>query len=74
MPKLSSNVDKKSLETEVLIAIHRHTGDKWQLKTLFLSIFDLCSSIVDSVFDCCLPDLLLLIDLFSKTHTVRAHR
>ena len=28
------------------------TGDKWQLKTLFLSIFDRRSSIIDNVFDC----------------------
>ena len=39
-PILSRNVDQKSLETEFLIAICRHTGDKWQSKTLFLSIFD----------------------------------
>ena len=32
------NVDKKSLETVFWIAICR--GDKWQLKTLFLAIFD----------------------------------
>ena len=44
-----------SLETEFLIAICRHTGDKWQSKTLFLSIFDPHSSIVDSIFNCCLP-------------------
>ena len=35
----STNVDKKSLETEFLLAICRHSGDKWQSKTLFLSIF-----------------------------------
>ena len=55
MPILSRYVDQKSLETEFLIAICRHTGDKWQSKTLFLSIFDLPSSIVDSIFDCHLP-------------------
>ena len=49
MPILSRNVDQKTLETEFSIAICRHTGDKWQSKTLFLSIFDPCSSIVDSV-------------------------
>ena len=49
-PILSRNVDKKSLETEFLIAICRHTDDKWQSKTLFLSIFYLRSSIVDSFF------------------------
>ena len=62
MPKLSRNVDKKdkkSLVTKFLFAICRHTGDKWQSKTLFLSIFDQCSSIVDSVFDCCLPGVIL---------------
>ena len=31
------------------------TGDKWQSKTLFLSIFDSCSLIVLRVFDCCIP-------------------
>ena len=49
------NVDKKSLKTEFSIAICRHTGDKWQSKTLFISIFDRRSSIVDCVFDCRLP-------------------
>ena len=53
--KLSRNVYKKSIETVFLIAICRPTGDKWQLKTLFLSIFDPLSSIVDYVFDCRLP-------------------
>ena len=57
---LSRNVDQKSLKTVFLIAICRHTGDKWQSKTLFLSIFDQRSSIVDSVFDCHLPGVLLL--------------
>ena len=55
MPILSRNVDQKSLETEISIAICRHTGDKWQSKTLFLSIFYPRSSIVDIVFDCRLP-------------------
>ena len=36
---LSTNVDKKWLETEFSIAIRRPTGDKWQLKILFLAIF-----------------------------------
>ena len=52
MPILSRNVDQKSIDTMFLIAICRYTGDKWQSKTLFLLIFDPCSSIVDSVFDC----------------------
>ena len=55
MSILSRNVDKKSLETEFSIAICRPTGDKWQLKTMFLSIFDPHSAVVDSVLDCRLP-------------------
>ena len=83
-PILSRNVDQKSIETVFLIAICRHTGDKWQSKTLFLSIFSPRSSIVDSVFDCCLPgvenigkmfklvDLLLIIfSLFSNISFVK---
>ena len=35
---LSRNVDQKSIETMFSIAICRPTGDKWQSKTLFLSI------------------------------------
>ena len=35
----------------------RPTGDKRQSKTLFLSIFDRCSSIVKSVFNCRLSDV-----------------
>ena len=42
----------------VSIAICRPTGDKWQSKTLFLSIFDPRSSIVDDVFDCRPPGVL----------------
>ena len=57
----SRNVDQKSLETEFSVAIWRHTGDKLQSKTLFLSIFDPCSSIVDSVFDCRLPGEMLAL-------------
>ena len=55
---LSINIDKKSLETEFSIAICRQIGDKWQSKTLFLSIFDQRLSIVKSVFDCCLPGVI----------------
>ena len=40
----STNVDQKSLETEVSIAICRKTSDKWQSKTLPLTILDLRSS------------------------------
>ena len=55
MQVLTWNVDQISLETEFLIAIYRHTGDKWQSKTLFLLIFYPRSSIVHSVFDCRVP-------------------
>ena len=41
-PILSRNVDQKSIETVFLIAICCPTGNKWQSKTLFLSIFDPC--------------------------------
>ena len=57
-PILSSNVDRKSLETENWIVILRHIGDKLQLKRLFRSRFDPRSSIVDSVFDCRLHDVI----------------
>ena len=43
---LLRNVDQKSLETVFWIAICRQLGDKWQSKTMFLTIFDLRSSIV----------------------------
>ena len=43
---LSTNVDPRSLETELSTAVCRPTGDKWQSKTLFPAICDLCSSIV----------------------------
>ena len=56
---LSTNVDQNSLETEFSIAICRQTGDKWQSKRLFLEIFDPRSSIVKSVYDCRLPDVML---------------
>ena len=36
----------KKLETVFLIAICRQSGDKWQSKTLFLTIFDLRLSMV----------------------------
>ena len=52
---LSRNVDQKLIETVFLIAICRPTGDNWQLKSLFLSIFDPHLLIVDNVFDCRLP-------------------
>ena len=41
-------------KSQVAIGFLRNTdnGDKWQLKTLFLVIFDPRSLIVKSVFDC----------------------
>ena len=44
--KQSRNADQKSLETVFSIAICRQSGDKWQSKTLFRTIFYLRSSIV----------------------------
>ena len=58
---LSTNVDKKWLEAEILIAIRRSTGDKWQSKTLFLTIFDLHSSIFNNVFGCRLSDVVIAL-------------
>ena len=66
-PILSWNVDQKCLETEFSIAICRHTGDKWQSKILFLSIFDPRSLIVDSVFNCHLPG----VNMFSAVPLCR---
>ena len=51
------NVDKKLLENRVFDC---QTGDKWQLKTLFLVIFGPNLSIVKSVFDCCLSVVIFL--------------
>ena len=42
----STNGDQKSLETMFLIAICCQSSDKWQLKTLFLTVCDLLFSIV----------------------------
>ena len=55
---LSTNVDIRSLETEILIAMCRPTDDNWQSKTLILAICDPRSSIVQSVFDCQLSDMI----------------
>ena len=55
---LSTNVDLRSLETEFLIAVCNPSGDKWLLKTLFLAICEPRSSIVQSVFDCRLSDMI----------------
>ena len=63
---LSTNVDKKSLETEFLIAICRPTGDKWQTKTLFLLNFYPNLLIVKSVFDCRLPGVCMILKNFKN--------
>ena len=55
---LSTNVDTKSLETEISIVICRPTGDKCQSKNTVYSIFDPRSSIVKNVFDCHLSGVL----------------
>ena len=51
---LSMNVDQNRCK-QFSIAICRPTGKKWQLKTLFLAIFDSRSSIVKSICDWRLP-------------------
>ena len=56
---LATNIDQKLLETEFSIAICRPIDDKWQSKTLLLSILDPRTSIVQSVFDCCLPGVVM---------------
>ena len=61
---ISTNRDKKSLETEFLMAICRPTGDKWQSKTLFLASFDTRSSFVKSIYDCRLSGVTRLEVLF----------
>ena len=70
MPILSRNVDKKSIETVFSIAICRHTGDKWESKTLFLSVFDPRSSIIDNVFNHRLRD----VQIFDKEYELRGKR
>ena len=42
----STNAVQKSLETVFSVAICCQSGNKWQSKTLFLTIFDLRSSMV----------------------------
>ena len=68
---LSTNIDKKSLETEFLIAICRPTGDKCQSKTLFLAIFDPHSSIVKSVFDCRLSGVSIVFFTFQENEKLK---
>ena len=63
---LSTNIDQKPLETVFSIAMCRQSGDKWQLKILFPAIFDTHSTIVKSVFDCCLPGVVMVKVSFSR--------
>ena len=55
---LLTSVNPRSLETELLTAVCRPTGDKWQSKTLFPVFCNPCSSFVQSVFDCRLSDMI----------------
>ena len=58
MLMLSTKADPRSLETELSTVICCPTGDKWQSKTLFPAICDPWFSIVQSVFDCRLSDMI----------------
>ena len=58
MLMLSTNVDPRSLETELSTSVCCPTGDKRQSKTLFPAICVPRSSIVQSVFDCRLSDMI----------------
>ena len=46
------------MENVNIIGERRSNGDKWQSKTLFLAIFYPRSSIVKSVFDCRISDMI----------------
>ena len=62
----STNADQKSIETVFSIVICRQSGDKCQLKTLFLTIFYLGSWIDRfGVFDCRLPGVIQQQTVFS---------
>ena len=54
----STNADQKSIEKVFSTAICCQCGDKWQSKTLFLTIFDLRFSMYLGVFDCRLPGVI----------------
>ena len=56
----SMNADQKSLETVFSIAICCQSGDKQQSKTMFLTTFDLCLSIVLTFSIACYPVCLLI--------------
>ena len=70
---LLRNIDEKSLETEILIAICLPTGDKWQSKTAIY----LRSSNVKSILDCPLsgvePVKFETADLVSETGFLRLY-
>ena len=55
---LSTKVDKKSLETEILLPFVAQLATNGNQKQ-FLAIFDLRSSIVKSIFDCGLSGVIL---------------
>ena len=56
-------------KNRVFDSICRPTGDKWQSKTLFLTIFDPRSSVVKSIFDCHLFSAILVINDFETLIT-----
>ena len=57
----------KYLEPEFSLANRGPNGDKWQFKTLFLSVFDPRLSIVKSVFDCHLFGVPLVKTIFRRS-------
>ena len=62
-PILLRNVDQKSIETVFSIVICCPTGDKWQSKTLFLSILICVRRLLIRVS---IADLLLLVKTFKS--------
>ena len=64
----------KSLEKGFLIAISQQIGNKWQLKTLFLAIFDLGSLIVKSVYNCPLSSVILAVVIVEKSQLMTKTR
>ena len=55
----------KIFRNRVSIAICHPTGDKWQSKTLFLAIFDLCWLIFKSIFDCRISGVCMYICIYT---------
>ena len=60
------SADNKSQEAVFLIAICHHSGDKRQSKTIFLTIFDLCSLIVLMFLIATYPVTGVFIDTLNK--------